>query len=150
MRRSWDDPNALFIGIQSGSHHVDHGHLNTGNFELDALGVRWARDLGANYYGLPGYWAGQEGGRRWTHFRLNSTSHNLVTFDGQDYELGAYGKILTCDHSSFRPRSCSISMALGQAGQNASGEASRWWRQGPPSWCRMRSSCRDRAKSLGA
>jgi hypothetical protein len=93
MRSSWDDPNALFIGIQSGSHHIGHGHLDAGNFELDALGVRWARDLGADNYGLHGYWAGQEGGRHWTYFRLSSTSHNLVTLDSQDYELGAHGKL---------------------------------------------------------
>jgi hypothetical protein len=94
LRSSWDDPEALFIGVQSGSHAVAHGHLDAGGFEFDALGVRWARDLGADDYGLHGYWAGHDGGRRWTYYRLHSRSHNLVTLDGRDYDLGARGRIV--------------------------------------------------------
>ena len=36
---------------------------NLGNFELDALGVRWVRDLGADNYNLPGYWDKKRGGK---------------------------------------------------------------------------------------
>ena len=62
MRSAWDDPNALFVGVKAGYNQVNHGHLDLGNFELDALGVRWARDLGSDDYNLSGYWDSKRGG----------------------------------------------------------------------------------------
>ena len=84
LRSAWNDPEALWIGIKAGFNQVPHGHLDLGNFELDALGVRWAVDLGADDYNMPGYWDSRDGGRRWTYYRLNSQSHNVCTLDGQD------------------------------------------------------------------
>ncbi|UCE99802.1 MAG: heparinase, partial [Planctomycetota bacterium] len=46
FRSSWGDPNALFLAVKGGYNQVNHGHLDLGNFEIDALGVRWVRDLG--------------------------------------------------------------------------------------------------------
>jgi len=82
MRSAWDDPNALFLGIKAGYNQVNHGHLDLGNFELDALGVRWARDLGADNYNLDGYWESKRGGQRWSYYRLNSASHNVPMLGG--------------------------------------------------------------------
>jgi len=48
FRSAWDDPDALFVGVKAGFNQVNHGHLDLGNFELDALGVRWATDLGSD------------------------------------------------------------------------------------------------------
>ena len=50
MRSSWDDPDALFIGIKAGFNQAAHGHLDLGTFELDALGERWAIELGSDDY----------------------------------------------------------------------------------------------------
>jgi hypothetical protein len=86
MRSAWDDPNALFVGIKAGYNQVNHGHLDLGNFELDALGVRWVRDLGADNYNLPGYWEGRRGGQRWSYYRLNSSSHNICMLAGEDQD----------------------------------------------------------------
>ena len=47
LRSSWTDPNASWIGIKSGINSSNHSHLDLGNFELDAGGVRWAKDLGS-------------------------------------------------------------------------------------------------------
>jgi hypothetical protein len=89
MRSAWNDPNALFLGAKAGYNQVNHGHLDLGNFELDALGVRWARDLGSDDYNLPGYFEKKKGGRRWLYFRNVSESHSvpLIGGRGQD-ELG--------------------------------------------------------------
>ena len=92
MRSAWDDPNALFAGIKAGYNQVNHGHLDLGNFELDALGVRWARDLGSENYNLPGYWEGKRGGQRWSYYRLGSASHNVVMLGGQHQD--AAGEIV--------------------------------------------------------
>ncbi len=89
MRSAWGDPNALFVGIKAGYNQVNHGHLDLGNFELDALGVRWARDLGSEDYDLPNYWEGKPGGRRWGYYRLNSSSHNVCRLNGEDQDASA-------------------------------------------------------------
>jgi len=86
FRSAWDDPNALFVGIKAGYNQVNHGHLDLGNFELDALGVRWVRDLGADNYNLPGYWSGGRGGTRWSYYRLNSASHSICMLGGESQD----------------------------------------------------------------
>jgi len=86
FRSSWDDPDALFVGVKAGYNQVNHGHLDLGNFELDALGVRWARDLGSDNYNLPGYWGSGRGGQRWSYYRLNSKSHNVCLLDGENQD----------------------------------------------------------------
>jgi hypothetical protein len=86
MRSAWDDANALFLGIKAGYNQVNHGHLDLGNFELDALGVRWVRDLGSDDYNLAGYWDSKRGGRRWSYYRLNSASHSIPMLGGQSQD----------------------------------------------------------------
>jgi len=65
---------------------VNHGQLDLGNFELDALGERWARDLGSDDYNLDGYFDRKPGGKRWNYYRNISQSHNvpLIGGEGQD------------------------------------------------------------------
>src|SRR5262249_44702003 len=56
FRSAWHDPDALFVGFKAGDSKVNHSHLDLGTFVLDAMGSRWAVDLGADNYNLPGYW----------------------------------------------------------------------------------------------
>ena len=93
FRSSWDDPNAIFVGIKAGYNQAHHGHLDLGNFEMDALGVRWARDLGSDDYNLPGYWEYREGGERWSYYRLNSFSHNVPILGGKNQNANAVVKL---------------------------------------------------------
>ncbi|MHC4502582.1 MAG: heparinase II/III domain-containing protein [Planctomycetota bacterium] len=90
FRSAWDDPQALFVGLKAGYNQVNHGHLDLGNFEVEALGVRWARDLGSDNYNLPDYWSKGRGGTRWKYYRLNSQSHNVPLLDGENQD--PYGK----------------------------------------------------------
>jgi hypothetical protein len=94
FRSAFEDPQALFVGIKGGYNQVNHGHLDLGSFELDASGVRWARDLGSENYNLPGYWDGKKGGRRWTYFRLGSLSHNVCLLDGEVQDPLGEAKII--------------------------------------------------------
>lgn len=88
LRSSWTDPNAAWIGIKSGLNSSPHSHLDLGNFELDAGGVRWAKDLGSDDYNLDGYWTMGVGGKRWSYYRLNSLSHNVPLLGNRSqYEL---------------------------------------------------------------
>jgi hypothetical protein len=89
-RSSWTDINALWVGIKAGYNKVNHAHLDLGNFELDALGVRWARDLGSDDYNLPDYF----GSKRFTYYRLNSLSHNVPVINGKSQGEEAVSKFL--------------------------------------------------------
>ncbi len=104
FRSAWNDPEALFVGVKAGYNQVNHGHLDLGNFELDALGVRWVRDLGSENYNLPGYWDGKRGGRRWSYYRLNSKSHSVPLLSGENQDPMAksnFTKFETENSSAF-------------------------------------------------
>jgi len=80
LRSAWNDRQALFVGLKAGDNKANHSHLDLGTFVLDALGARWAVDLGADDYNLPAYF----GSQRWTYYRLRAEGHNtLVINPGQ-------------------------------------------------------------------
>jgi len=99
LRSAWDDPEALWVGVKAGYNQVNHGHLDLGNFELDALGVRWARDLGSDDYNLAGYWSKGRGGQRWSYYRLNSKSHNVCLLNGEDQDPMAKASFIKFESS---------------------------------------------------
>ncbi len=51
FRSSWSDRGALFAGIQGGANNVKHGHVDIGEFVIDALGESFFFDLGSDEYG---------------------------------------------------------------------------------------------------
>lgn len=92
MRSAWEDPKAAFLGVQSGSNRVNHNHLDLGSFVFDALGQRWAVDLGADDYNMPGYF----GAQRYTYYRLRAEGHNTLVLNpgqGPDQALSSVGRI---------------------------------------------------------
>jgi hypothetical protein len=102
FRSAWDDEDAIFAGVKAGYNQVNHGHLDLGNFELDAKGVRWARDLGSDDYNLPGYWDRKRNGKRWSYYRLNTFSHNVPVLDGQNQDPLGKAKILRFESTPAR------------------------------------------------
>jgi hypothetical protein len=80
MRSAWEDPQALWLGFKGGDNAANHSHLDIGSFVLDALGQRWASDLGGDDYNLPAYF----GNKRWTYFRLKTESHNTLLINGEN------------------------------------------------------------------
>lgn len=76
MRGSWNDPETSFVGIKGGKNGVPHGHLDLGSFVFDALGERWALDLGKDSYDLPGYFSSQ----RYSYYRTGTASQNTLFF----------------------------------------------------------------------
>jgi hypothetical protein len=79
FRSAWDDRDAVFIGFKAGDNKATHGHLDLGSFVLDALGARWAVDLGGENYSLPGYWDIAKG--RWSYYRLRAEGHNTLVIN---------------------------------------------------------------------
>ena len=77
FRSAWDDPKALFVGFKAGDNKANHSHLDLGSFVFDALGERWAVDIGSDDYNLPGYF----GGKRWDYYRLRAEGHNTLVIN---------------------------------------------------------------------
>ena len=77
LRSEWDNPKALFVGFKAGDNKANHSHLDLGSFVLDAAGARWALDLGADDYNLPGYF----GSQRWNYYRLRAEGQNTLVIN---------------------------------------------------------------------
>ena len=90
LRSAWEDPSALWVGFKGGDNAANHSHLDLGAFVLDALGERWAVDLGSDDYNLPGYF----GNKRWTYYRLKTESHNTLLINGQNQPPKAQAPIV--------------------------------------------------------
>jgi Heparinase II/III-like protein. len=98
MRTSWTDPDAIYVGFKAGSPSVNHGHMDIGSFVMEADGVRWASDPGMQSYesleskGMSIFGRSQDA-QRWTIYRMNNHSHNVITIDDQLQQVKGYGKI---------------------------------------------------------
>ncbi|MFB6551122.1 heparinase II/III family protein [Streptomyces sp. NPDC056405] len=77
-RSAWEDRDALFVGFKAGDNQTNHGDLDVGSFVLDALGQRWASELGSANYNLPGYFDSKPGGRRWLYYRKRAEGQNTL------------------------------------------------------------------------
>lgn len=84
FRSNWTDRGALFGGIHGAYNNVNHGHVDVGTFVLDALGVRWACDLGADAYALPSYMSNPN------VYRRRAEGHNTIVVDPPGRQQGSY------------------------------------------------------------
>jgi hypothetical protein len=98
MRSSWTDPNALYVGFKTGTPSASHAHMDIGSFVMEADGVRWALDLGAQGYeslesrGM-NIWGKTQDAQRWTVKRYNNFIHNTLTVNDQYQKVKGYAKI---------------------------------------------------------
>ena len=98
MRTSWTDTSAIFVGMKGGSASVNHAHMDIGSFVMDAEGVRWAMDFGAQNYesleskGLQIFGRTQDA-QRWTVFRYTNQVHNTLTVNDQHQLVKGYAPI---------------------------------------------------------
>ena len=98
LRSAWEDREAIFVGFKGGDNRANHSHLDLGTFVLDALGHRWALDLGGDHYNLPSYF----GGKRWTYYRLKTEGHNTLTIGGANQDRGAKAPIVAFGSTAAR------------------------------------------------
>ena len=49
MRSTWENSGGMWLAYRGGQILVNHYHISAGAFELDALGERWASDLGSDF-----------------------------------------------------------------------------------------------------
>ncbi|MBM4042354.1 MAG: hypothetical protein FJ290_28005 [Planctomycetes bacterium] len=117
LRSAWEDKDALFVGFKGGDNRANHSHLDLGTFVLDALGTRWALDLGPDDYNLPGFF----GKQRWTYYRLRTEGHNTLTIGGENQDPAAKAPLIA--FASIPAWAFGIADLSG-----ANKGAARWWR----------------------
>ncbi|TFK22803.1 heparinase II/III family protein [Coprinopsis marcescibilis] len=81
MRSSWTDPNALYVAIKAGLNqdHQTHNDLDVGDFVLDALGTRWAGELGSgNYLNSDFFLSQDQDAGRWRYYRKHTAGQNTI------------------------------------------------------------------------
>lgn len=89
MRSSWGDANAVWVGFKGGDNGANHSDLDLGDFVFDALGQRWAIDLGPDNYDLTGYF----GKERYTYYRKATIGQNTLLVDGKNQDEAAKAPI---------------------------------------------------------
>lgn len=81
FRSAWNDTGAWYAGFKGGDNRTSHAHLDLGTFVLDQGGVRWAADLGADSYGVPGTFVDRSSqtGAHWQIYRTRTEGQNTLT-----------------------------------------------------------------------
>jgi hypothetical protein len=100
MRSAWNDTSALYIAAKGGSNQAHHGHLDQGSFVLDAVGERWAIDLGSDNYELKDYF----GSKRGTYYRVMTRGHNTITIDNQNQDKRQSAEIVSFESEATSSR----------------------------------------------
>ncbi len=87
FRSAWDQTDAFYVGFKGGDNAFNHPHLDLGSFVFDAMGQRWAIDVGMMNYSLPGIWnSSTQTGQRFTYYRVKTEGHNTLTISSQTQE----------------------------------------------------------------
>jgi hypothetical protein len=120
-RSSWADPGATYVGLKGGSPSANHGQMDIGSFVLDADGVRWALDLGAEpYHGVESrgmnLWDMSQDSDRWTIFRQQNLGHNTLVIDGELQRVAGHGSVVAFSGDPHSPHSI-LDLSTVYAGQ---------------------------------
>ena len=126
LRSAWGDPQALYVGVSGGRARSNHGQMDAGSFVFDALGVRWAIDLGRqNYNSLEKrgveLWNGRQDGDRWRVFRLGHLAHSIPTFGDAAPDVDGFAAVTGFDFGGESP-DCVVDLSPVYAGQVARAE----------------------------
>ena len=81
MRSSWTDNNALFVAMKAGKNvgHQTHNDLDAGDFVLDAMGTRWAGELGSgDYLSFQYFQSDDQNAARWLYYRKRTEGQNTI------------------------------------------------------------------------
>jgi len=87
MRSSWTDTKGNFVAMKTSpiEGHQNHGDIDAGDFVLDALGQRWAGELGDGNYLAEDYFTGElQSSDRWLYYRKRTEGQNTLLYDGDN------------------------------------------------------------------
>ncbi|KAG6862450.1 hypothetical protein C0995_011890 [Termitomyces sp. Mi166 len=92
MRSSWTDSDALYVAVKAGKlqGHQTHNDLDAGDFVLDALGTRWAGELGSGDYLAPNYFSNDtQNSERWLYYRKMTEGQNTILINQANQNVAA-------------------------------------------------------------
>ncbi len=97
LRGSWTDHDAIYVAMKAGSNqrHQTHNDLDVGDFVLDAMGTRWAGELGSGDYRSTGYFSNDnQDSQRWLYYRKRTEGQNTILVNQKNQLVTAAPKIL--------------------------------------------------------
>lgn len=80
-RSSWSDNSGTYWAMKAGNltGHQTHGDLDLGDFVFDAMGQRWAGDLGSGQYLSTNYFSNEtQESERWDYYRKRTDGQNSI------------------------------------------------------------------------
>ena len=123
LRGSWSDPDTFWVAIKAGGNTGGRAHLDAGTFVLDALGERWAVQLGGDNYSLPDYFVDmgkpENRPKPYKYFRKNTQSKNTLTINGANQLIDATAPITGFGTGPLGPCAL-VDLSLVYAGQATS------------------------------
>lgn len=93
FRSSWDDPYAFYLAFHGGENNVSHMHYDAGTFVMDAMGERWACDLGSETLT---YVSNGQTFNRYDLYRIKAEGHNTLYINPSlqaDQEMNAWNPV---------------------------------------------------------
>ncbi len=84
MHNEYHTQDSIYVSMHSGKNNSTHGHMDAGTFLIDALGVRWAQELGHDEYSQTNYWSFRQRGYL---YRLSTQGQNVLALN-PTIELG--------------------------------------------------------------
>ncbi len=84
FRSNPEDAYQIYTAIKSGYNGTSHTDMDVGTFVLEAMGIRWITELGADDYGIPGYgtfdnvYGYGEDNSRWKVYRKRTEGQNTL------------------------------------------------------------------------
>ncbi len=97
FRSAFGNPKATWLAIKGGTNGIRHGDLDLGTFCIDALGQRFAMDLGPDSDTLAGYF--DYTGPRFQYYRTGSIGQNVLLSGSSNQAINASAPVLAF-HSS--------------------------------------------------
>lgn len=111
MRASWTDINSMYVAMKAGKNqgHQTHNDLDVGDFVLDAMGTRWAGELGSANYLSPDYFSNDtQSSARWLYYRKMTEGQNTILVDKTNQLVTAAPKILKSESSNTKQGSGTV------------------------------------------
>jgi len=111
MRSSWTDNGGLYAAIKAGQNagHQTHNDLDAGDFVLDAMGTRWAGELGSSDYNSPNYFnSGDQDADRWKYYRKMTEGQNTILINQANQNVAAAPTIIKSESSGTAQGSSTV------------------------------------------
>jgi len=92
MRTSWTNNEGAYVAMKASklTGHQTHGDLDCGDFVIDALGQRWAGELGSADYLGTGYFSSElQDSVRWLWYRKMTEGQNTLSIAGANQNVDA-------------------------------------------------------------